>query len=178
MFGITNKQLLIGLAVLSSFSVSANNFNYNAFEVRMGASPSTFGGEFTTYFTENTHFIGRFDSGFGGDWDLAGGIGFNGPAGQFADVYGQMLLHNIKYDSDSSKDDAFKTEINLGVRAWLMAGVEVNARLGQLIDNDGTNSVVGFGGRFHSTDQLSLGLDFRNNGTYGHQILMSAKFGF
>jgi len=178
MFGTANNKLLLGLAALFSFSAQANNFNYNALEIRMGSSPSTFGGEFTTYFTENTHFVGRFDSGFSGDWDLAGGIGFNGPAGQFADIYGQMLLHNIKYESSSKLGDEFKTEINIGARAWLMEGIEVNIRGGQLMDNDGTNSIFGVGGRFHSTEQLSLGVDIRNNGVYGQQIIMSARFGF
>ncbi|GMM89098.1 hypothetical protein QTO05_18815 [Vibrio fortis] len=174
MQGYAKKTLLIGLTTLCSFAASANNFNYNTFEIRMGASPSTFGGEFTTLFTQNAHFIGRVDTGFESDWDAAGGIGFNGPIGQFADIYGQMLLHNIERNDDNS----FKTEVNVGVKAWLMANIEVNARLGQLIDNDGTNSIVGFGARFHSTEQLSVGVDMRNNGTYGHQVLMSARFGF
>ncbi|MFA0410200.1 hypothetical protein AB4505_18715, partial [Vibrio splendidus] len=114
------------------------------------------------------------DSEFESDWDAAVGMGFNGPINQFADVTGQMLLHNIERNDDNH----IKTEINIGLRAWLMANVEVNARLGQLIDNDDSRSVVGIGARFHSTDQLSVGLDMRNNGTYGHQILMSARFGF
>ncbi|TVU60809.1 hypothetical protein FQP88_15935 [Vibrio atlanticus] len=174
MLGRTNKTVLLGLAALCSFSASANNFNYNTFELRMGASPSTFGGEFTTLFTQNAHFIGRIDSGFESDWDAAAGVGFNGPIGQFADIYGQMLLHNIERNDEND----IKTEVNIGVKAWIIANVEVNARLGQLIDNDNSNSIVGFGARFHSTDQLSVGVDLRNNGTYGHQILMSARFGF
>ncbi|MDN3702116.1 hypothetical protein ACFFUO_11120 [Vibrio artabrorum] len=174
MLGRTNKTALLGLAALCSFSASANNFNYNTFEMRMGASPTTFGGEFTTLFTQNAHFIGRIDSGFEDDWDAAGGVGFNGPIGQFADMYGQMLLHNIERNDENK----IKTEVNIGVRAWVIANIEVNARLGQLIDNDDTKSIVGFGARFHSTEQLSVGVDLRNNGTYGHQILMSARFGF
>ncbi|WP_333912450.1 hypothetical protein [Vibrio coralliirubri] len=174
MLGCTNKTVLLGLAALCSFSSSANNFNYNTFELRMGTSPSTFGGEVTTMFTQNSHFVARIDSEFESDWDAAVGMGFNGPISQFADVTGQMLLHNIERNDDNH----IKTEINLGLRAWLMANVEVNARLGQLIDNDDTRSIVGIGARFHSTDQLSVGLDMRNNGTYGHQILMSARFGF
>ncbi|MGF1744357.1 hypothetical protein [Vibrio minamisatsumaniensis] len=174
MLGRTNKTALLGLAALCSFSASANNFNYNTFEMRMGASPTTFGGEFTTLFTQNAHFIGRIDSGFEDDWDAAGGVGFNGPIGQFADMYGQMLLHNIERNDENK----IKTEVNIGVRAWVIANIEVNARLGQLIDNDDTKSIVGCGARFHSTEQLSVGVDLRNNGTYGHQILMSARFGF
>jgi hypothetical protein len=140
----------------------------------MGTSPSTFGGEVTTMFTQNSHIIARIDSEFESDWDAAVGMGFNGPINQFADVTGQMLLHNIERNDNND----IKTEINIGIKAWLMASVEVNARLGQLIDNDDTRSIVGVGARFHSTDQLSVGLDMRNNGTYGHQILMSARFGF
>ncbi|UXA00223.1 hypothetical protein [Vibrio splendidus] len=174
MLGRTNKTVLLGLAALCSFSASANNFNYNTFELRMGTSPSTFGGEVTTLFTQNAHLIGRFDSGFENDWDAAAGVGFNGPISQFADMYGQMLLHNIERNDENN----IKTEVNIGIKAWIIANVEVNARFGQLIDNDGSNSIVGFGARFHSTDQLSVGIDMRNNGTYGHQILMSARFGF
>ncbi|MGF1756036.1 hypothetical protein L4C33_20910 [Vibrio makurazakiensis] len=173
MFGITNNRLLLGLTALFSVSAQANNFNYNTFELRAAASPSTFGTEFTTYFTENSHFVGRFDTGMDGDWDAAGGIGFNGPIGQFADMYGQILVHHIRYE-DEIPEDEVKTEVNIGVKAWLMAGVEGNVRIGQI----DSSSVFGFGARFHSTEQLSMGVDFRNNGTYGHQILMSVRFGY
>ena len=64
MLGCTNKTVLLGLAALCSFSASANNFNYNTFELRMGTSPSTFGGEVTTMFTQNSHFVARIDSEF------------------------------------------------------------------------------------------------------------------
>ncbi len=96
MLGKALKVATFGLCAVLPLAAHANNFNYNMMEFRMGTSPGTFGGEVTTYFTENTHFIGRADSEFSGDWDIAGGIGFNGPAGQFADIYGQMLVHNIK----------------------------------------------------------------------------------
>ena len=39
MLGRANKTVLLGLAALCSFSASANNFNYNTFELRMGTSP-------------------------------------------------------------------------------------------------------------------------------------------
>ena len=71
MQGYAKKTLLIGLTTLCSFAASANNFNYNTFEIRMGASPSTFGGEFTTLFTQNAHLVGRIDTSFESDWDAA-----------------------------------------------------------------------------------------------------------
>jgi hypothetical protein len=169
---------MLGVCTLLPVAASANNFNYNMFEVRMGSSPGTFGAEFNTYFTENTHIVARFDSEFSGDWDLAGGIGFNGPMGQFADIYGQMLLHNVKSDSSDTIGDEWKTEINIGSRIWLMENIEVHGRVGQLISNDDTASIIGIGARFHSTQQLSIGADIRNNGIYGHQILMSVRFHF
>ncbi|KGK11867.1 hypothetical protein [Vibrio navarrensis] len=172
------KTAMLGVCTLLPVAASANNFNYNMFEVRMGSSPGTFGAEFNTYFTENTHIVARFDSEFSGDWDLAGGIGFNGPMGQFADIYGQMLLHNVKTDSNDTIGDEWKTEINIGSRIWLMENIEVHGRVGQLISNDDTASIIGIGARFHSTQQLSIGADIRNNGIYGHQILMSVRFHF
>ncbi|KGK14747.1 hypothetical protein [Vibrio navarrensis] len=172
------KTAMLGVCTLLPVAASANNFNYNMFEVRMGSSPGTFGAEFNTYFTENTHIIARFDSEFSGDWDLAGGIGFNGPMGQFADIYGQMLLHNVKTDSSDTIGDEWKTEINIGSRIWLMENIEVHGRVGQLISNDEAASIIGIGARFHSTQQLSIGADIRNNGIYGHQILMSVRFHF
>ncbi|MBE4607801.1 hypothetical protein [Vibrio navarrensis] len=172
------KTAMLGVCTLLPVAASANNFNYNMFEVRMGSSPGTFGAEFNTYFTENTHIVARFDSEFSGDWDLAGGIGFNGPMGQFADIYGQMLLHNVKSDSSGTIGDEWKTEINIGSRIWLMENIEVHGRVGQLISNDDTASIIGIGARFHSTQQLSIGADIRNNGIYGHQILMSVRFHF
>ncbi|PMH41395.1 hypothetical protein BCU68_15660 [Vibrio sp. 10N.286.49.B3] len=164
---------LLGILACLPLTSFANNFNYNKVEVRMGTSPGTFGGEVTTYMTENSHLVGRIDSGLSGDWDAAVGIGFNGPINQFGDIFGQMLIHNINSDNDKNK---FKTEINIGSRFWLMQGIEFHARLGQLIYDDKTNSTYGIGLRFHSTEQLSVGSEFINNGTYGTQLLMSARF--
>lgn len=178
MLGKALKVTAFGLCAILPLSSYANNFNYNTLEVRMGTSPGTFGGEFTSYFTENTHFIGRADSEFSGDWDVAGGIGFNGPAGQFADIYGKMLLHNIKKNSSDKVGDEWHAEVNVGTRVWLMQNVELHVRLGQLMNNDDSHTVYNLGARFHSTQQLSLGADFKNNGVYGQQLVMSARFGF
>ncbi|MCG6272037.1 hypothetical protein K6U70_07505, partial [Vibrio vulnificus] len=90
----------------------------------------------------------------------------------------QVLIHNIKNKSSDKIGDEWKTEVNIGARVWLMQNIEVHGRLGQLISNDSNNSIVGIGARFHSTQQLSGGADLRNNGTYGHQILMSVNFMF
>ena len=92
MQGYAKKTLLIGLTTLCSFAASANNFNYNTFEIRMGASPSTFGGEFTTLFTQNPHIIGRVDTGFESDWDEACGNGFNNKPQQHPTCI-SILLH-------------------------------------------------------------------------------------
>ncbi|TBT68789.1 hypothetical protein CGK63_04020 [Vibrio parahaemolyticus] len=178
MLGKALKVAAIGLCAVLPLSAHANNFNYNMMEFRMGTSPGTFGGEFTTYFTENTHFVARADSEFSGDWDVAGGIGFNGPAGQFADIYGQMLVHNIKEHGSDKVGDEWRTEVNIGTRIWFMQNLELHARLGQIMDNDNANTIYNVGARFHSTQQLSLGADFKNNGVYGQQIVMSARFAF
>jgi hypothetical protein len=172
------KVIAFGLCAMLPLSSYANNFNYNSMEIRMGTSPGTFGGEFTTFFTDNSHFIGRADSELSGDWDVAGGIGFNGPAGQFADIYGQMLVHNVKENGNADVGEEWRTEVNIGTRMWLTHNIEIQARLGQLMGSDDSNTVYNLGARFHSTQQLSLGADFKNNGVYGQQLVMSARFGF
>lgn len=178
MLGKALKVATFGLCAVLPLAAHANNFNYNMMEFRMGTSPGTFGGEVTTYFTENTHFIGRADSEFSGDWDIAGGIGFNGPAGQFADIYGQMLVHNIKKDSGDLVGDEWKTEVNIGTRVWFMQNIELHGRIYQLIDNDDSKTIYNLGARFHSTQQLSLGADLKDNGTYGQQLVLSARFAY
>ena len=170
------KMAAIGLCTVCAFSVQATNFNYNALELHMGTSPGTFGAEMSSYFTGNTHFIARADSQFEGDWDVAGGVGFNGPAGEFADINGQMLVHNIKKSSDDPDGNKWKTEVNIGTRVWLLQNVELAARIGQLIDNEESKTTYSVGAHFYSIPQLSFGADFKDNGTYGPQLLFSAKF--
>ncbi|NVD07878.1 hypothetical protein FCU94_13385 [Vibrio sp. JPW-9-11-11] len=157
-----------------SGSVQANNFNYNYLEFRTAMGPETFGAEFSTYFTENSHFVFRADSQFDKDYDLAGGIGFNGPINQFADIYGQLLIHRVRFDRESGGGSETRAEINVGGRVWLADQLEVTGRVGRNEDA----SVFHAGVRFHSTSQLSLSAETRNNGLYGPQITMSARFQF
>ncbi len=178
MLGKARKVTTFGLCAILPLSAYANNFNYNTMEFRMGTSPGTFGSEFTTYFTDNSHFVVRADSEFSGDWDIAGGIGFNGPAGQFADIYGQMLVHNVKENGSDVVGEEWRTEVNIGTRIWFAQDVEVSARLGQLMDSDDSTTIYSVGARFHSTQQLSVGADFKNHGIYGQQLVMSVRFGF
>ncbi len=178
MLGKALKVTAFGLCAILPLSSYANHFNYNATEFRMGTSPGTFGTEFTSYFTENSHFVVRADSEFGGDWDIATGFGFNGPAGPLADIYGQMLVHNVKESSDDVVGEKWRTEVNIGTRIWFMKDVEIHARLGKLMEDDDSRTVYNLGARFHSTQQLSVGADFKNNGVYKQQLVMSVRFGF
>ncbi|KGY11562.1 hypothetical protein NM22_14525 [Vibrio tubiashii] len=168
------KLILAGAIALAGISTTthANNFNYNYFEVRTAIGPEMMGAEFSTFFTENTHLIVRADSQFSKDYDLAGGIGFNGPINQFADIYGQLLVHQVKYTEEAGGESETKPELNVGIRLWLAEQIEATARLGR---NDDA-SVFHAGVRFHSTQQLSLSAETRNNGLYGPQMTMSVRF--
>lgn len=157
-----------------SGSAQANNFNYNYFEARMAIGPEMTGAEFSTFFTENTHFVVRADTQFDKDYDLAGGIGFNGPINQFADVYGQLLLHRVKYTPEAGGESKNQAEVNIGLRVWLAEQIEATGRIGRNDDS----SVFHAGVRFHSTQQLSLAAETRNNGIYGPQMTMSVRFNF
>ncbi|WP_420806553.1 hypothetical protein [Vibrio neptunius] len=168
------KIILTSALICAGFAgaANANNFNYNFFEVRTAVNPEMSGVEFSTLFTDNSHFILRADTQFDKDYDLAGGIGFNGPMSQFADVYGQLLVHQTKYTKEAGGESDTVAEVNIGVRMWLADQIEATGRIGRNDDS----SVFHAGVRFHSTDQLSLSAETRNNGLYGPQVTMSVRF--
>jgi hypothetical protein len=174
----TINKIWLLTAALSSSTALANNFPYSFFEARIGTSPGTFGAQINQQFTDNSHFIGKIDSKFEGDWDISGGIGFNGPVNEFSDVYGQLLLHNVKDKSSDKFGDEMLTEVNIGFRVWLMQQIEVGAKYGQLFNSDVTKNIGSVHFRFHSTEQLSVGAEANFNGVYGGQVLMTARFTF
>lgn len=171
-----NKKWLLGLFASLMFSQSAyaNNFNYNFLEFRTATDPKFSGVEFNTLVLQNVHFIARVDSQFEGDADIATGFGFNGPINQFADVFGQALVHSISYPDEQGKDRETLGEFNIGLRVWLSNQIEATTRFGKLDEN----SVFHAGLRFHSTDQLSLAAETRNSGIYGPQLSLSVRFQF
>ncbi len=167
------RYLVAALAALGMAGTAhANNFSYNFLEFRTAMNPQMTGMEFSMLFTENTHLIARADSQFEEDRDLAVGIGFNGPINQFTDIYGQLLVHSVKYTKEAGGETKTQPELNIGIRAWLADQIEATGRIGR---ND-ENSVFHAGVRFHSTDQLSLSGEVRNNGLYGPQVTMSVRF--
>ncbi|MGO1296955.1 MAG: hypothetical protein ACTMIA_06535, partial [Vibrio sp.] len=162
----TTLLVTTAFALLLPTAALANNFEYNYFEVRTTVSPQSSGVELSNYLTENSHFILRGDSRFSSDWDLAGGVGFNGPFGNFVDIYGQALIHQIREQGFSSSKDSTDIEISLGARAWLAPQLEGAVRLGKLAEH----SIFIVGLRFHSTDQLSIAAESRNAGVWGPQL--------
>lgn len=172
------KKALLLATALSSSTAMANNFPYSFFEARVGTSPGTYGVQINQQFTENSHIIAKVDTKFEGDWDVNGGIGFNGPINEFADIYGQLLLHNVKDKSSDKIGDEMLTEINIGFRLWLMQQIEVGAQYGQLFNSDVHKDIGSVHFRFHSTEQLAVGAEAKFNGVYGGQMMMTARFTF
>jgi len=164
---------LAGMVCCFSSTTLANNFNYNFFEVRASGGPQSLGVEFSTYLLENFHTVGRLDKRANKAFDLAGGVGFNGPAGPFLDINGQMLVHYAKADDDEH-DDGGLLEINLGARLWLSQALEVHGKIGTISEH----GLVEAGLRFHSTDQLTFGGQIRNNGLWGSQATLGVRLEF
>lgn len=169
---LKTTQCALLLALTISTSAFANNFSYNFLEFRTAIKPESSGVEFNTNFTTNSHFIVRIDSQLDNDWDIAGGIGFNGPINPFADVYGQLLIHNFRIPKEQGGEKDTQLEFNIGTRVWLTNQIEGHARIGRLDDN----SVFIAGVRFHSTDQLSLTAEARSTGLWGPQIGLGVRF--
>lgn len=176
MQGKARLTALLASTLMVSGVANANNFSYNTFDVNIGSSPTSFGVGFTTQFTENSHFIVGGESQFEGDWIVTGGVGFNGPINQFADIYGRMVLHNVKEGDDDLVGNDFLPEFGIGARVWFLQNVELFGDIGQVIDGDDTHTSYNAGARFHSTPQLVLGAGVRNNGIYGGQVLMNVRF--
>lgn len=178
MFSKIRTLSLVSIFLLSIGSVSANNFPYNALDFRIGGSPATFGASYMMQFMENAHFIVRGDSKFKGDYDFAGGVGFNGPVNQFVDITGQLLIHNIKEDSSNIIGEDILPEFNIGARVWFLDNIELHGKLGMLMDDDENHTVWEGGARFHSTQQLVLGGSVLDNGVYGSQLMIHTRFHF
>ncbi|MCK6263614.1 hypothetical protein KP803_10055 [Vibrio sp. ZSDE26] len=174
MLKVSSKFSLIALTLLLSPFAQANNFSYNYFEVRGGFGPQTIGGEFSMLLMENAHFVGRVDTSFENDWDAAAGVGFNGPIGSFADIYGQILIHHVNFVDSSSSDSAFQPEFNIGGRVWMTNQIELTGRIGLHKER----SVFHAGLNFHSTEALSLFAGARNDGVYGPQFSIAARFNY
>ncbi|MDC0609448.1 hypothetical protein OAP63_01825 [Vibrio sp.] len=164
------SKWLIPFALISS-SAYANNFDYNYFEFRVGSSPQSMGAEYSVSLTDNFHALARLDSQFEHDGDAAGGIGFNGPLNDFVDIYGQALGHYVDYPNDENKSSETLLELNVGLRLWIAEKLETEIKVGTIDDH----SIFNAGIRFHSTDQLSLGAGFVNNGIWGPQIEMNVR---
>lgn len=162
------------LCLFSSYTVAAD-FNYNYFEFRAGTSPQSVGGEFSTSVTDNFHVLGSMDTQMDDDWNIAAGVGFNGPVSPLADVFGALLAHQIKYPKDMNNGN-YDTlmELHIGLRAWVSDQLEGYGKIGKL----DRHSVIAAGVRFHSTDQLSMNMEISNNGIWGSQALLGVRFEF
>ncbi|MCE0496028.1 hypothetical protein [Vibrio salinus] len=165
------KWRLLPILLLLSSPVYANNFSYNYFEFRMGSSPQSLGAEYSLALTDNFHAVAHLDSQFDHDGDLAAGIGFNGPVNDFIDIYGQALAHYVDYPKNRNEGSEALLELNVGLKLWIAENLETEVRVGTIDDH----SIFNAGVRFHSTDQLSVGAGFVNNGIWGPQLELNVR---
>ena len=177
LFKLKNVRILLLFSILS-FGSQASNFNYNYTALRLSASPSSQSLEASFQYTQNMHFIGLVESKFDGDWDLAGGIGFNGPTNQLSDVYGRLLLHNVEEKGQDNLKEKYLPEFAVGSRIWIFRGVEAYGDIGILADGSHSHSLYNFGFRVHSNSLFSFGSGLRNNGHYGQQIFIRVDLNY
>ncbi len=174
----------VGLAglFLSFFFFSpvlkASNFSYTNFEVGVTTNPSSFAGKTRLAFTENAYVLAEIISQFQGDWLAAFGTGFHAPINTLVDVHGDARLYSVKFPNNDKHDfGELAYSVNVGLRAWILPQIEANLLFGQIaFDANDTRSVVEFGGRFHSTDALSIGINYYANGLYKEQLYFSVRF--
>ncbi|MFD2180427.1 outer membrane beta-barrel protein [Veronia pacifica] len=156
---------------------SMSNFSYDYFEARVGLSPVTYGLGFSKSIHPNAHVRAEIDTEFESDWDSTAAIGFHSPVNDWADVYGEVALRNLK--NETYKDGEFGIEVALGVRQWLTPQVEVGGEIGHINIKQEDETVFGsITGRFHATELFSIGAQYRFKEAYGDQLMLSTRFKF
>lgn len=168
-----------GFLFFSSLA-SATNFNYTNLEVGFTANPSGLSSTGRFAFMDGAHFVVSASSQFEGDWVVSGGAGFQAPINGFIDIHGDARIYTVKFPQDDKHDwGELAYGVNVGARAWVLPQIEANLVVGQIaFDSDDTRSVVELGGRFHSTDALSVGATYRANGLYKEQFYFDVRFEF
>ncbi|RXJ74909.1 hypothetical protein CS022_01585 [Veronia nyctiphanis] len=157
---------------------SMSNFSYDYFDVRVGLSPVTYGGGVSMSIHPNAHVRAEVDTEFDKDWDFTGAVGFHAPVNDWADIYGELALRNVK-KRDVYKDGEFGIEVAIGVRQWLTPQLEVGGEIGHVSIKEEDEKVFGsVTGRFHATELFSIGAQFRFNEIYDDQLVLSTRFKF
>ncbi|WP_336245216.1 hypothetical protein [Enterovibrio paralichthyis] len=177
----TNKCAIhttVAALCLMSAAASATNFNYSNLEIGFTANPSGLAATGRYAFMDGAHFVVNAGSQFEGDWIVSGGAGFQAPINGFVDIYGDARLYSVRFPDDDKHDwGELAYGVNVGARAWILPQIEANLLVGQVaFDSDDTRSIVELGGRFHSTDALSVGVTYRANGLYKEQFYLNVRF--
>ncbi|MEZ8140513.1 MULTISPECIES: hypothetical protein [Enterovibrio] len=177
---IKTLQWVVMLMSLLSASTMATNFNYTNLEIGFTGNPSGLAATGRIAFMDGAHFVVNGSSQFEGDWIASGGAGFHAPINGFVDVHGDARIYSVKFPQDDKHDfGELAYGVNVGLRAWILPQIEANAVVGQVaFDSDDTRSIVEIGGRFHSTDALSIGASYRANGLYKEQFYFNVRFEF
>lgn len=173
------KAIATALGLASSVAM-ATNFNYTNLEVGFTSNPSGLGATGRLAFMDGAHFIVNASSQFEGDWLASGGVGFHAPINEFIDIHGDARIYSVKFPEDDKHDwGELAYGVNVGAKAWVLPQIEANLLVGQIaFDSDDTRSVVELGGRFHSTEILSVGATYRANGLYKEQFYFDVLFNF
>lgn len=176
-------SFLIAAATTSfmTFSASAemqtmSNFNYDYLEARIGAGPLSYGVGMSKSIHPNAHIRAEVDTRFESDFDSTLAVGFHAPINDWADIYGELGLRNVKKDDFYFGESQFGVEINLGARQWISPQIEIDAEVGYLNIKDDDEFFGSVGGRFHATELFSFGAQARFNEFYGEQFMFTTRF--
>ncbi|OOF25600.1 hypothetical protein BZJ19_08150 [Salinivibrio proteolyticus] len=172
---IASAALACGLLLPNAH---ATNFNYNHIQINVLANPSGLGGLARFAFMEGAHFVAKGDTQFEGDWYTSAGAGFHAPVNEFVDLYGEIEAAWLRRPEDDKHDTGdIATVIGGGARAWIAPPFEATMYVGSIIfDKDDSESIVELGGRFHSTEALSLGATWRANGLEENRLIFSVRY--
>ncbi|OAN11444.1 hypothetical protein A3K86_21115 [Photobacterium jeanii] len=168
----------IGLiALLASPLCNANNFSYNYVEAQVITDPGGVGIAGSVPFHEHAHFVYNAQTAFQSDWLLTGGIGFNAPIADRADVRGYLKAHSRKNDEIQAEWGETFSEFSIDFSVWADAQSEVGASIGTyFMPEDEELDKFHLFYRYHATDLISIGVELHLSGLNDGQMLLSARY--
>lgn len=160
-----------------STAVSAANFPYDYFEVRVPLSPGGLGIAGNQQIHPNAHIMAEAESHFEDDWIIGAGVGFNSSVNQFTDITGQIKLLSFKNEENNSSMGRIASELNFGLSAWILPQLETGGQVGVISAKEDITKFSLYA-RLHTGDAFSMGAEWRIKGINDQTLAFSVRYPF
>ncbi|KMV31960.1 hypothetical protein AB733_04330 [Photobacterium swingsii] len=175
-----NSCSLYAIGLFAIFTIphaNANNFSYNYVEAQVITDPGGIGIAGSIPFHEHAHVVYNAQTAFNSDWLLTGGVGFNAPIADRADVRGYLKAHSRKNDETTGDWGETFSEFSIDFSIWANQQSEVGASIGTyFMPEEEEIDKFHLFYRYHATSAISIGVELHLSGLDDGQMLLSARY--